>query len=110
MSKSNIIMELDSYKNKEIRNLWENMAKDTSRCCDICGKKNIDGNSLIVEHSHKTGIIRGLVCKSCNYQLGWIERLHGIDPAYQPFYDYLKKAEQEEIELSTFYNDIQELD
>ena len=109
MMHSNIIMKIDRYGDREIMGIYREMAKDTSLSCGICGKRNITGSELIVEHSHETGYIRGLVCRACNYQLGWLEKLQGIAPEFKPFYNYLEKARQEEIEISTFLNDVQEV-
>lgn len=38
--------------------------------CAICGGKNPNGKRLHVDHNHKTGKIRGLLCFECNTALG----------------------------------------
>lgn len=39
--------------------------------CDICGTSHLELNkSLGIDHNHKTGKIRGLLCNSCNIALG----------------------------------------
>ncbi len=37
--------------------------------CLICGWKR----PLQIEHNHKTGIVRGYVCSSCNLRISYIE-------------------------------------
>jgi hypothetical protein len=45
------------------------IAQDFS--CGICGTHQKDLNiSLAVDHCHKTGAIRGLLCRKCNLSLG----------------------------------------
>lgn len=48
----------------------ELMAKQ-DKVCAICGvEKNRNGSALCVDHNHKTGQIRGLLCHFCNTALG----------------------------------------
>lgn len=42
--------------------------------CAICGREQIETGRLQVDHSHKTGKIRGLLCIYCNTRLGWYEK------------------------------------
>jgi len=38
--------------------------------CAICGKEK---DKLCIDHDHKTGEVRGLLCIKCNSNLGWYE-------------------------------------
>lgn len=49
-----------------------------SRCkrgvCAICEKPEmVSGRRLAIDHNHKTGKIRGLLCSRCNMFLGQLE-------------------------------------
>jgi hypothetical protein len=55
---------------------YENLLIDQLGVCAICHKReatiNTTGNAirLAVDHCHKTGKIRGLLCSNCNTALG----------------------------------------
>ena len=49
----------------------EAMRENQDARCAICGKM---AARLCVDHSHKTGRVRGLLCPGCNTFLGWYER------------------------------------
>lgn len=70
---------------------YENMFIDQNGCCAICGKpetfihpKTKQVAHLAVDHCHKTGKIRKLLCARCNRGLGYFQHDIAI----------LKKAEE----------------
>lgn len=50
--------------------------------CAICGGINANGKRLFVDHNHKTGKVRALLCHKCNFAIGLVDenvaRLLGI--------------------------------
>lgn len=51
--------------------------------CAICG----ECANLVLDHSHETGEIRGLLCRPCNKALHWLERPEWMEAAQA----YLKR-------------------
>ena len=50
------------------------MYAEQNGCCKICGEPvSYDSRDTCVDHSHKTGKIRGILCGRCNRLLGYIE-------------------------------------
>lgn len=83
--------ELRSYKNKKRReSYYKNKELSLARSrewqkktrqrilethgafCHICGSLS----DLVIDHNHNTGLIRGILCRSCNTKLGWLEKRH----------------------------------
>jgi hypothetical protein len=52
---------------------YDRMLRKQKGVCAICKKPCARGR-LSVDHNHKTLVIRGLLCNSCNTKLGWFER------------------------------------
>ena len=64
-----------TYKGKYGLNIekYDELFKSQSGKCAICGKSSkemADKKRLAVDHDHKTGQIRGLLCSDCNTMLG----------------------------------------
>lgn len=63
---------------------YEELFKQQNGCCAICGnveEVEICGRrTLSVDHNHKTGKVRGLLCRKCNRALGELDADNfGID-------------------------------
>jgi len=63
-------------------------------CCAICNRHESQLKlKLAVDHNHKTGIIRGLICHRCNIGLGIYENRQ------KEFNNYLRTAPQRMIKI-----------
>ena len=49
---------------------YSQMEKVQTGLCQICRKKDPQGDKLSVDHNHKTNAVRGLLCKPCNTMIG----------------------------------------
>ena len=57
-----------------------------NRVCACCG----GSDRLVVDHCHKTGALRGVLCHACNVGIGWLgDDLEGVMRAVK----YLKTRE-----------------
>jgi recombination endonuclease VII len=59
--------------------LWNLIDAYQHSLCFVCRKPQKSGKRLSLDHSHKTGLLRGLLCSTCNRALGRIERSWGKD-------------------------------
>lgn len=75
------IRDKDYFRNVGLRNLYGITLEDYNQIfaeqngsCLICGKSQLElKKRLHVDHDHKTGKIRGLLCNSCNQGLGYFK-------------------------------------
>lgn len=72
---------------------YNNILVSQNNCCDICGK-SIENSpkKFHIDHDHKTGKNRGILCSTCNMNLGKVEL--GIlkrEPFYSKAIAYLIK-------------------
>lgn len=53
---------------------FDAMLEKQNNCCAICGTHQLKiAKRLAVDHNHTTGTVRGLLCPSCNKNLGILE-------------------------------------
>jgi hypothetical protein len=78
---------------EEAYKLYNELHDRQSGLCAICGNPEVKIDPqqgkpcvLAVDHCHKTGYVRGLLCFRCNTNLGWFEAMS------EKFSSYLKKA------------------
>ena len=62
-----------------------------NNCCAICGVTEIKNKRLFcIDHNHRTGKIRGLLCTKCNFAIGFF----GDDiPILESAINYLNKSQ-----------------
>ncbi|MFE2563042.1 endonuclease VII domain-containing protein [Streptomyces mirabilis] len=51
----------------------QELIKDQSNGCAICGKQCSTGKALALDHDHETGAFRGLLCANCNRGIGYLQ-------------------------------------
>ncbi len=73
---------------------YQKMNSSQGGVCAICKKTCTCGRSLAVDHDHKTGKVRALLCSRCNRGLGlFMESTEYLKSAQ----DYLEKHDQPNI-------------
>ncbi|MCK9154521.1 MAG: endonuclease domain-containing protein [Paludibacteraceae bacterium] len=54
--------------------MYNEMLEKQDGKCAVCGKTTTEnGKCLAVDHDHKTGKIRGLLCNNCNVSVGFLQ-------------------------------------
>ncbi len=59
---------------KITREQYEKMVSDCKNCCMLCNRPPHKGKRLHLDHDHKTGKVRGLLCTRCNWYLHTVEK------------------------------------
>jgi hypothetical protein len=80
---------------------YDEMLLKQNNCCAICGRPASEfKRKLAVEHNHKTGKIRGLVCNKCNILCEYFDNNSG---SIMKLASYFKRDEEDMklIELLT---------
>lgn len=51
---------------------YKKMLEHQHGCCAICGRPRRKAKRMPIDHNHKTGRVRGLLCSPCNEFVGWL--------------------------------------
>lgn len=63
---------------------YEKMYQQQEGCCGCCHRPivstfdSIEKSKTHIDHEHKTGKVRGLLCLRCNHAVGWVEKHSGL--------------------------------
>jgi len=76
---------------------YNHMFEKQKGCCAICGKhqlENTKGQALGVDHNHKTGQVRGLLCSPCNQAIGQLKVDELGVALFLKAIDYINRAKE----------------
>lgn len=71
---------------------YERIYNKQEGCCKLCG---IEEEKLVVDHDHKTNLVRGLLCHSCNVGLGHFK---DNEATLLKAIEYIKKSRKYEVQ------------
>ena len=79
-SKNQHLKNINKRKNQKLEKAYGisldkklSMLKKQNNKCEICGNEFKTNKSAHVDHCHKTGNVRGLLCTKCNPGIGFFE-------------------------------------
>lgn len=52
---------------------FEQMLDRQNGVCAVCKETQLGGKNLCIDHDHKTGKVRGLLCVACNMAIGYMK-------------------------------------
>ena len=64
---------------------YEEMLAVQNGACDMCKRLPLGVKPLHVDHDHKTGAIRALLCRRCNSLVGFVEKHGELIPTAQQY-------------------------
>lgn len=81
---------------------YDRMYLFQGKCCAICRRATGASRRLSVDHDHRSGLARGLLCRPCNDFLGWIRD----DPeAGRRLFQYLTNPPAKFLEIVAVHED-----
>lgn len=70
---------------------WTKLVLRSNGLCEICEEQFKDAKSTCIDHDHKTGKVRGLLCMICNLGLVLVEDKNKLKQAHSYIYKYGSK-------------------
>ena len=68
------LMENIQLKQKDLVDVRATLLESQGNICILCGRSaEVIGKTLCVDHSHKTGLVRAVLCRNCNSMAGRVE-------------------------------------
>lgn len=62
---------MNKLKASKIKEYRQQQLALQNNCCDLCGEEVVD--DAVLDHDHKTGLIRKVLHRGCNSMLGKVE-------------------------------------
>jgi hypothetical protein len=88
----NMIKQKYNLTEKQYNDMWDSQGHK----CKICPKTDFGSKRPVVDHDHKTGEVRGLLCSKCNSLLGFAnDNLAILEAAKQ----YLLESRKKQLKL-----------
>lgn len=84
---------------------FEQLYRHQGQVCAICRRATGRSRRLSVDHDHKTGLVRGLLCRPCNDLLG---HLRDDPEAARRVVDYLLQTPAGELGIRAIHKDFRE--
>lgn len=53
--------------------MWEKQKGLCKICARVMTNDKLTGSSVVVDHNHDTGAVRGLLCNECNRGIGYLK-------------------------------------
>lgn len=89
---------LKKYNMSEVD--YEQMFKTQHFSCAICKKGNNAIKKFCVDHCHKTGKVRGILCGACNKAIGLLKDSR---ESLKAAIDYLDRSESDQMNTNTHF-------
>jgi hypothetical protein len=71
--------------------------------CALCGDKMISSRVRCIDHDHKTGQIRGIICRDCNLMLGYAKENPAILGQGIEYINHWKSLAKEFLNESCYF-------